>query len=239
MKFAISSLLWILLLTCSALSQTASDAPHSFHVQGTIKLHPWVPAGEQRIMKEYDGSAINVTFESGSFSRTVTANGEGFYEAELPFGNYVMKVQNWHRYGECRFCAHQPGQSTYERQLFRVTSPLKLVFNLTLPGGFQKQELRLPAKDGTPFRLAVRYGDYRHGFTGTIWFDYDPRTGDPVFVEYNLCSLQASHVVYHKKQKTIEATGDVIFDDGSGKQETYDPLFLKIEDGTLTPIKGR
>jgi len=230
--------LWTSVLSTAVLSQTTSDPSQNFHVQGTIKLNPWIPAGKriEEVMKNYDTSAIQVTFESGSWTKTVTANDDGFYEVDLPFGNYLMKVRNWDKPPPCRLC-RQSRARQYERELFRVTSPVKLVFDVTLPGGFQAEQFLLPAEDGTPFKLQVRFGDYR-GW-GTQWFDGGPNRGDPVFAEYNLCSLQASHVVYHKKQKTLEAQGDVIFDDGSGKKEHYRSILLKIEeDGKLTPMKS-
>jgi hypothetical protein len=38
-------------------------------------------------------------------------------------------------------------------------------------------------------------------------------------------------------QKTIEARIGVVLEDGSGKQERFDGVLLKIENGTLTPVK--
>jgi len=56
-------------------------------------------------------------------------------------------------------------------------------------------------------------------------------------VQYNHSSLQADHITYHKMQKTIEARIGVVLEDGSGKQERFDGVLLKIENGTLTPVK--
>jgi hypothetical protein len=95
-----------------------------------------------------------------------------------------------------------------------------------------KQSFSIPAKDGTRFNLVVQFREYRWGVTGTHWY-----RGDPVFVQYNLCSLRADHVTYHKRQKTIEARIGVVLEDGSGKQDRFDAVLLKIENGTLTPIK--
>jgi hypothetical protein len=88
------------------------------------------------------------------------------------------------------------------------------------------------AKSGTRFKLIVQFREYRWGVTGTHWY-----RGDPVVVQYNLSSLRAAHVTYHKRQKTIEARYGVVLEDGSGKQERFEAVLLKIENGTLTPIK--
>jgi hypothetical protein len=95
-----------------------------------------------------------------------------------------------------------------------------------------KQSFSIPAKDGTNFKLTVQFREYRWGVTGTHWY-----RGNPVFVQYNLSSLRAEHVTYHKRQKTIEARIGVVLENGSGKDERFDAVLLKIENGTLTPIK--
>jgi hypothetical protein len=94
------------------------------------------------------------------------------------------------------------------------------------------QSFSIPVKDGTRYKLIVQFNEYRWGVTGTHWY-----RGYPVFAQYNLSSLRADHVTYHKRQKTIEARIGVVLEDGSGKQERFDAVLLKIENGTLTPIK--
>ena len=78
----------------------------------------------------------------------------------------------------------------------------------------------------------MRFNDYRWGVTGTYWF-----RGYPVFVEYNVSCLQALHVTYHKRQKTIEAWGAVLLDNVLGKEERFDAVLLKFDHGKLTPVK--
>jgi hypothetical protein len=56
-------------------------------------------------------------------------------------------------------------------------------------------------------------------------------------VEYNTSLLRASHVTYRKRQKTIEAWGDVSLEQASGKQERFDAALFKINSGALTLIK--
>jgi hypothetical protein len=59
----------------------------------------------------------------------------------------------------------------------------------------------------------------------------------PVLVEYSDACLRAFHVTYHKRQKTIEAWGDVCLEQDSAKQERFDGVLFKIDSGTLTFIK--
>jgi len=94
------------------------------------------------------------------------------------------------------------------------------------------QSFSIPAKDGTHFKLTIQFREYRWGFTGTHWY-----RGNPVLVQYNHSLLRAEHVTYHKRQKTIEARIGVVLEDHSGKQELFDGVLLRIEDGTLTPIE--
>jgi hypothetical protein len=98
--------------------------------------------------------------------------------------------------------------------------------------GCDTQSFSIHAKDGANFKLTVQFREYRWGVTGTHWY-----RGDPVFVQYNHSSLRADHITYHKMQKTIEARIGVVLEDGSGKQERFDGVLLKIENGTLTPAK--
>ena len=80
--------------------------------------------------------------------------------------------------------------------------------------------------------MTVHFNDSRWGVTGTRWY-----LGFPVLVEYNGLRLRASHVIYRKRQKTIEAWGDVSLEEASGKQEIFDAALFKIDSGTLALIK--
>lgn len=52
---------------------------------------------------------------------------------------------------------------------------------------------------------------------------------DPVSLAYNLFSLRADRVVYNTKENTLEAQGNVVMEDESGKH-TADSVTFKIED---------
>lgn len=87
-------------------------------------------------------------------------------------------------------------------------------------------------KEGPRYELKVKFNEYRWGVTGTHWF-----RGDPVFAEYNFSCLQASHVTYHKRQKTLEAWGSVLLEDASGRRERFNAVLLNLDQGKLIPIK--
>ena len=226
-----NSTLFILLLFSIALpAQTSQSNPQplSFHIQGTITSH------------ESPASATAVVFQDKKTAKTVTTDAQGFYEVELPLGSYTMSVPI------------VQGRFHYNyllRPLFRVTSPVNLVFNSTLdaPGG--TENISVASEDRTPFKLMVRYGDLTMGFTGTRWYHgYHTRPeelhglimrtpmGGLVLVEYNLFTLRGDRIIYHKKQKMIEAKGNVVFEDGTGRDQHAESMLLRITNGTLTPV---
>jgi hypothetical protein len=67
------------------------------------------------------------------------------------------------------------------------------------------------------------------GLTGASDFQFWSSTTTPVYGH--------PHVTYRKRQKTIEAWGDVSLEEGSGKQERFDAALFKIDSGTLAWIK--
>ena len=171
---------------------------------------------------------IEVIFRNETLSKTVVSNTEGFYEVDLPLGDYLMTAQQG-----------PPGsRKWHERPLFRVTSRKTIVLDIHF-GGPHQQFFSLPSAGGTPFKLAVQFNEYWWGLTGTHGYNVGYHGGDPVLVEYNLCTLQANQVIYHKRQRTIEATGNVMIDDGSGQLQHSEYALLGIENGTLTEIKRR
>jgi len=228
MNLALTISIFLTFLSSSSAipAQSPEIKPQSFHIQGTIT------SGESA------APATEITFHAGKFTKTVITNSQGFYEAELPFGDYTMTRQ----YGKHNV-------SLLLRPMFRVTSPMSLVFNAILDSSNGFMNFSIPADDGTPFKLIVDYGDY-HWFGRT--YDYRGyhtlpeelhglirRTpmGGLVLLEYNLFTLRAERVIYHKKQKTIEAKGNVVFEDGTGKDQHAESMLLKIANGTLTPLQ--
>jgi hypothetical protein len=96
-----------------------------------------------------------------------------------------------------------------------------------------QQSFHVHQEDGRSFTLVFHFKDYRWGVTGTHWY-----RGQPAFAEYNRSCLSADHVTYHKRQRTIEAWGNAQLEDGSGKQQRFNAVLLKLDNGTLVPIKA-
>jgi lipopolysaccharide assembly outer membrane protein LptD (OstA) len=59
---------------------------------------------------------------------------------------------------------------------------------------------------------------------------------DPVFVAYNLFSLQADHVVYNVKFRTVEAIGNVVVVSESGAAQRAESMTLRIKNGQAIPL---
>jgi hypothetical protein len=94
----------------------------------------------------------------------------------------------------------------------------------------------IPSDDGTPFRLYIGYvkrvrTDYSYDYAG----DDDPPYDDPVFVAYNLFSLRANAVLYDMESRRLEAHGNVVVEDESGKRSAV-AMSFKIENGRVTAL---
>jgi|ERR1022692_1024402 hypothetical protein len=243
MKLISPALLLILMLRGFLLGQASAPVtqPQTFHIKGTITdpIEAVVPRAK-------------VTFQGERLSKTVTPNDSGVYEADLPLGDYTMTTE-------------AKGLRTYQRPLFRVTSPTSLTFNIVLPGGkivdrvetpatpeqiatanrastvdlpyYGEELLPVPSSDGVPHEIYIRYtrgkrADKSHSYTGEK-APYE----DPVFVAYNLFSLQADRVTYDEKSRIIEASGNVVVADGLGTTQRADAMSFEIDDGRATRLR--
>ena len=210
----------------------------TFHINGTAR--------------DYTGAAVDdvkvrVTFQNGKLSQTVPTTEAGFYETDLPLGVYTMTAEG-------------PGFRRYRRPEFRVMSPLNITLDATLhrsvgsnqeyyPGPARERNdptntryydgdfFSVPSEDGVPLRLYISYvkrirTDYSYAYTGHD----DPPYDDPVFVAYNLFSLQANTVLYEMESRRLEARGNVVVEDESGKRSAVSMTF-KIENGRAVPIQ--
>ena len=74
--------------------------------------------------------------------------------------------------------------------------------------------------------------DKSHSYTGEK-APYE----DPVFVAYNLFSLQADRVTYDEKSRIIEASGNVVVADGLGTTQRADAMSFEIDDGRATRLR--
>lgn len=189
-----------------------------------------------------------ITFRGEQATKTVTVDDKGFYQADLPVGLYKMTAHGP--------TIHTQPLTEYVR-LFRVQSPTTIVLNGSLHmartncdvvansdtpelhteelkdncGG--EDSLPIPSKEGVLLELRVRYPERqltRRGYRyGREICSTQPEA--PVFVSYDLFSLEAKVVYYDAKNHTIVATGNVVTEDGSGKARRADAMAFRIEDG--------
>jgi len=237
MSCANSALLLLMLLFETAFGQAGIP---SFHVRGVIT--------------DQSGAVIpraTVTFQNKQLDKSVTTNERGVYETELPFGNYTMT-------------AEVSGFRPYRRPLFRVASSETITFDLTLPvqstcdltvvsndGGtptpgdlkaaekefcLREDSFPTPSRDGVPYQVLIRYGNHNASGDTYSYTGEKAPNHDPVFVAYNLFSLQAETVVYDAKDRTLRATGNVVVADQSGVTQRAEYTAVKVENGSAVPI---
>lgn len=231
MKLSAITLIAALSLCAIAFGQApkSPSVAQSFHVRGTV-IDPL-------------GAVIQgaeITFNGEQATRATTTNLSGKYEIVLPLGRYTK--------------AERRGFRAYRRPLFLVHSPVDLTFDIGLPvrkivdrvvvGKLQEPlnyygEEFLPAssKDGIPFQLYVRYTKRASIDDSLDYTGEESPYEDPVFVAYNLFSLQADHVIFNVKRKTLEASGNVVVSDETGSVQRAKSISLNIEDGHATPLR--
>jgi hypothetical protein len=203
--------------------------PQTFHIKGTI-TDP-IEAVVQR---------VKVTFQSEQLSKMVITNDSGVYEADLPLGDYTMT-------------ARSPGFRTYRRPLFRVRAPADLMFDIRLQLGrcgdmvitnssgtltdediyaatesCRHEDLFPLSPHGDQFQISIQYETRVE--TANVFSYSGASREDPVSLAYNLFSLRADRVVYNAREKTLEARGNVVVEDESGKRGA-DAIAFKLEDG--------
>lgn len=233
----------VALLPCVVLfGQSASPTTQlqTFHIRGKIRA--------------FNDSAVpgaEVTFESQKISTTVSSDKSGYYEANLPVGLYSMTAKPVERYLQ-----------RYRRPLFRVASPTSLTFNITLDTAGPFCDIKkpvldqplpaddgvricggadsfpVPSQDGVPFDLFIQYETRRptdRGYTYNTGAHL-PGSQSPVFVAYNLFTVQADHVLYDVQGRTLEATGNVVATSADGATKRADSMAFKIENGEATPL---
>jgi Carboxypeptidase regulatory-like domain len=223
----------------SGQSTTPATQVQTFHIRGTLTdpLGAVIPG-------------VEVTLQSEQLSKVLTTNDVGAYEADLPFGAYIMSAQRL-------------GFRQYRRPLFRVTSPAILTVNVELPvrkivdrvvvksSGkpvtrdenetafpyYGDESFPIPSEDGVPYELYIRY--MKRTVVGGVCDYTGEKTPyeDPVFVAYNLFSLQADHVGFNAEQREIEASGNVVVTNESGQTRHADSMAFKIENGRAIPVR--
>jgi hypothetical protein len=220
------------LVFCTALYGQSAHATRqkTFHVSGTITRsgHP---------------SRGYVTFE-GASTISVTS-GVGHYDADLPLGTWTATVTIPHEGATEDFRLSRP-------RLFRVTEPSNIVLDLFVRPGVMcdlhgedltpeqwdhahamcdgMQFFGVPSSDGAPFEVLVGGLDHRlcspKGVTDAVC--------NREFATYNLLSVQADKIVYHSRERLLEASGNVVIKDGQLEYRRDSIRFL-IGDGQAVP----
>lgn len=254
MKITLKAALWVVASCGTLLGQTTSKVwPQTFRVEGRISsAFDSLPGGVNDKGAFIPLPRTEVTFCGERTTKTVTVDDKGFYQAELAFGVYKMTAQG-------PKLGHQV-LTPYAR-LFRVKSPGTVVLNGALymehmtcdivVGGTPKQQLEetknlcggedkfpIPAKDGTPLELYIRYSNRDVSDQGYRYGGGRHPNRVPVFVAYNLFALEADGVSYDRKNETITAVGKVVTEDGSGKVQHFGSVVFRIEDGQAVPLKA-
>lgn len=240
MQCAPSVSLAVLLFCTTLFGQTSTPAtvPQTFHIRGTIKY----PNGDAAFR-------VRVVFQSEQLSKFVYTNDSGVYDADLPLGDYTMTAQG-------------VGFRPYRRPLFRVTSPTSLDFDVTLrPYGscdvlvfnnsgkvtpqewvaaqqescLQEDSLSVPFGH-VPLQLSIRYGSRITTGSAYSYLGENASEHMPVFVAYNVFTLQADKVRYDSRSRIIEASGNIVVVNEPGTVQRADSLTFKVDKGKVTAV---
>jgi hypothetical protein len=209
----------------SSAQPTLVCAQETFHARGKIvDSHNSAIAGAE------------VKFEGSKTAETVTSDRQGSYYAELPVGSYSMTVTK----------SSSGRGEYYRRPVFRVSSPKTIVLDATLypalpfcdpgymfvtrPDGITEMKTvgadalrdscggwdRFPIfsdKDAS-YDLFVRYSKRQRSDGARV---YNSELQNPVLVTFNLVTLTADHVTYDMANRTLQANGNVVLTNGSGR----------------------
>jgi hypothetical protein len=234
-------------------SATPTTQPKTFHVEGTI-----------RGPRDYGASGVEVRFDSESVHKTVITDGKALYSVDLPIGTYTMTVQApkqrslsfsiFRDYVRPLFRVTSPTTLVLNGTLY-FARPTCDIAVINKSGELTTQEQRekasqnacggedyfpYPSQNGVPFQLYVQYPKRLPTERGYIYSSdtiYDTEAPVPVFVAYNLFSLEANKVIYDAKSRTIEASGNVVVLDESGATKRADSMTFNIENGQATLIQ--
>ena len=205
-------------------SQASLAAPQTFHIQGTVYDH----VGKHPTM-------LTFTNEQSHQAKVISLDERGSYEADLPFGAYSTTIEVITRYG---FSFRSRPFRFRNEPVFRVTSPKNIVLDLDQNLQPRYEIFLAPSEDDIPFDVWIYYGDLSQNFHGMHNYkpEHDPRFGDGhVHVKYNLFHLQANHARYFRKEKRLEADGDVLIRDENGQEQHAQSVVLRFENGMAVP----
>jgi len=185
-----------------------------------------------------------LTFHGPRETKSVTVDEKGFYQLDLPVGFYEMSVET----AEIRsqklspyfrtFLVKSPGTVIINGELYLAPGTCDIVV-----GGSAEQQLEqmkdmcggddkfpLPISDGTPLILYVRF-PYRTRSGPQYRYRGETSPQTPVFLAYDLFSLEADEVSYDSKNQLIVASGHVVSTDQTGSSKRADSISFKIKNG--------
>jgi len=101
----------------------------------------------------------------------------------------------------------------------------------------REESFLIPSEDHVPFELYIHYGTRALSGSTYSYGDRKSPYGDPVFVAYNLLSLQADKVAYNAASRVIEAKGNVTYVSESGQTQRADSLAFRIKGGQAVRLR--
>lgn len=202
------------------------------------------------VIEDASGGVVagtKIWFKSKLLDKTVTANNAGAYEADLTLGEYSMLARSrFLRMHRMHFRATSPTTLIVKG----VAYPMRLTCDLAWgPNQEQNEEMakavcggedsfQTPSESGASVPLYIQF-EKRKRIEGGYAYSGDRVTASdlltPVFVEYNLFSLQADEVTYDVKSRTIRACGNVSIEGDSGTHRATSMTF-RMENGQAIPL---
>ena len=191
-----------------------------------------------------------VGFHGDHVDKTAVVDEKGFYQADLPIGAYKMAAEGPKFGGQALtpyvrfFRVDSPANIVVSGKLYLAPTNCDIALQTDTPEE-QREEMKdacggtdsflLPSqKDGTPFEVFFRYP--RRDLT-RVGFVYTGSEKAPVFVAYNLFSLQATEVRYNAKHHAIGALGNVVVEDGSGATRHLASARFTFQDGVAAEFR--
>jgi TonB family protein len=173
---------------------------------------------------------------------TVALNEAGVYEADLSPGVWsaTATISATDRRTVSRSRHFRLAEHTISAVVdIYLRPPVSCSVSILTPGGrepttaelasrdttcYGEKSFPLPSADGAPFEVELGGLDHTSCSIG--------RTDKPTreYATYNLLSVQADNVVYHPRDRILEAHGDVVIEGVSGRQRA-DTAIFHLEDG--------
>src|ERR1700722_6935641 len=168
---------------------TAVPKLQTTHIRGFVRSY-----------KNVAVTRADLTFRAGVFNKTISVDGEGFYDTDLPAGLFTLYVLP--RTGQQLEEFHHPLVHVSSDDVtlnFYLVPPPPDCDRLGPPVGSSasrdvvicggEDSFAVPSEDKTPFELTVRYQTRRDAEQGSRAYSSEGVPGGhevPVFVAYNL-----------------------------------------------------